>query len=105
MAPARLKEARWRVRDLRAVIMVPGDPGHCMDRQRCPATGLGKPEYPTKPFSGSDEASLKQETAPIALDQTTGCDHVGTHFQLGLSRAVQAVFESHATATPLGVGR
>jgi hypothetical protein len=31
--------------------MVAIGPGHCMDRQRCPAIGLGKPEYPTKPFS------------------------------------------------------
>ena len=57
-----------------------------------------------KPFSDPDEAGLKQESALIALDQTTGCGHVGAHHQLGLSRAVQAVSDRHATATPLGVG-
>jgi hypothetical protein len=69
-----------------------------------PGFGLGKPEYPTKPFSGTDEVRLKQESALMSVDQTTGCDHVGTHHQLCLSRSVQAVFERHATATPLGVG-
>jgi hypothetical protein len=36
----------------------------------------------TKPFSAPDEAGLKQESALMAPDQTTGCDHVGHHHQL-----------------------
>jgi hypothetical protein len=67
-----------------------------------PSGGLKRP--PTKPFSGTDEVSLKQESALMGPDQTTGCDHVGTHHQLSLSWSVQAVFERHATATPLAVG-
>jgi hypothetical protein len=34
---------------------------------------------PTKPFSAVDEAGVKQGSATIALDQTTGRDHVGIH--------------------------
>jgi hypothetical protein len=69
-----------------------------------PGYGLDKPEYPTKPFSGTDEVRLKQESALMSVDQTTGCDHVGTRHQFNLSRSLQAVFERHATATALGVG-
>ncbi len=55
----------------------PVDPGHRMARQAVPGYGLGKPECPTKPFSGTDEASLKQESVLMALDQTTRCVMLG----------------------------
>jgi hypothetical protein len=35
----------------------------------------------TKPFCRADEVGLKQVSARMVLDQTTGCDHVGLHHQ------------------------
>jgi hypothetical protein len=45
---------------------------------------------PTKPFSGADEANLKQTFDMMEVDQTTvGFDHVGIHPQLNLPRISQ----------------
>jgi hypothetical protein len=38
-----------------------------------PGYGLGKPEYPTKPFSGTDEAGLKPGSAIRRTNSKTGC--------------------------------
>src|ERR1700692_599079 len=58
---------------------------------------------PTKPFSGHDEAGLKHESALLDVDQTMGCGHGGTDHQLGLSRAVQEVFDCHSSSAALGI--
>src|ERR1700738_793186 len=58
---------------------------------------------PTKPFSGHDEAGLKQESALMHVDQTMGCGHGGTDHQLGLSRAVQEVFDCHSSSAALSI--
>jgi hypothetical protein len=46
---------------------------------------------PTKPFSAIDEAGPKHESVLMALDQTTGCDHVGIHHRLDLRRVLQNI--------------
>src|ERR1700730_4249900 len=58
---------------------------------------------PTKQFSGHDEAGLKQESALMHVDQPMGCGHGGTDHQLGLSRAVQEVFDCHSSSAALGI--
>src|ERR1700731_3435182 len=58
---------------------------------------------PTKPFSGHDEAGVKQESALMHVDQTMGGGHGGTDHQLGLSRAVQEVFDCHSSSAALGI--
>jgi hypothetical protein len=44
---------------------------------------------PTKPFSSSDEAGLKQTPDIVETDPTTGFGHVGIHHQLGLRPILQ----------------
>jgi hypothetical protein len=53
---------------------------------------------PTKPFSAVDDAGVKQGSAIIAFDQTTGRDHVGIHHQSGLRPFLQEVPRRHGTA-------
>jgi hypothetical protein len=67
--------------------------------------------FPTSRFRGTDETIFRnrrnQPETRIRSDvcrSTTGFGHGGTDHQLSLSRTVQAVFERHATATPLGLG-
>ena len=44
---------------------------------------------PTKPFSSSDEAGLKQTPDMVGLDPTTRFGHVGIHHQLDLRPILQ----------------
>ena len=74
--------------------MVPADPAHGSPAWRGRGGGL----RPTKPFSGDDEAGLKQESALMALDQTTGRDHAGNHPQLDLPRISQELSARHPKA-------
>jgi hypothetical protein len=61
---------------------VPSNPGRLAARRFCPDRRGLLARCSTKPFSAADEAGLKQESALMALDQTTGCDHVGHHHHL-----------------------
>jgi hypothetical protein len=58
---------RWRLRFLT------DRPRPLHGSSALPGYGLGKPEYPTKPFSGADEAGPKPRSAIRRPDSKTGC--------------------------------
>jgi hypothetical protein len=81
---------RWRLRFLT------DRPQPLHGSSALPGYGLGKPEYPTKPFSGADEAGLKPRSAIRRPDGKTGCVKMMEAVTAILGLFSVGVFVAHA---------
>jgi hypothetical protein len=81
---------RWRLRFLT------DRPRPLHGSSALPGYGLGKPEYPTKPFSGANEAGPKPRSAIRRPDSKTGCVKMMEAVTVILGLFCVGIFVAHA---------